>query len=1714
MRTSSFLRWSGLLSVALLLTGLLAPASHAQQLLIDENGAALGSVERSGALCTSLPDTNCPRDNLGNVVSDDLDASGFVGFVANAVDLGQHTVCVEPESTISGNVRVGFRLNRGGGLLDVTLLSRITLSTRFGGTTQQSRSGGDLLLLQLLFSSTSNKVVADFTDDFDELCFSVSSTLGLAETYNLFFSFVDAQASPARSVLFAQAGNLPSDGTSTTTVTLLVTDADGDPLIGGGDAVVFSTTAGTLGPVTDNGDGTYSAELTASGNNETALITATLNGDPVDDSATVNFFTTADFGWIDDWRVGQRTQTTPSGDDTVANSVQGSSILGAWRNVWLLADGVIDGQTSFRSDTNERTAAFGNEAGATGTTRIVWDGSRKYVDPDGQGGGDFGAPDPIGAYLDGNNNLDPFLNPLVNDPALAVNPTGLGGVDLTGSCTQGDYGFHILFDPTDQGEIDISIEVFSDGQNWSRLTRDQDDGVPRIISFPFADFVAQGGSGGADFSDVGAVVLTLDVDSPAVDVLFDTPVLLGCGVDFGDAPVTRISGSPVSYRTIARSLGRVALVANPDVAGGFLIDGTNLDDPETRSFRGPHHALGGPFLGLGANDTDPEADGQPSLSANGDDNDGNNDERGVFISNRGLVDQAIDPNGDVQVCAGVSMGVDGRQNWYCAEVLVSNPTSQWAQVAGWIDVRGNGAFDNRCGGGVLAGDGPVINDGRVVYESNVRACERSSFQVILGDLSQAGHTGVTLPTEPTGFRSAAGASCPQEFLDLEIGDVVLESASGSGFELGNVPPGCEGVLVLTWNFAEVEDQITLNQTYSRFRISTDRFLSGQTGCGFFQATGPTPFCFASDGEVEDHVIPEDTLPVSIHAFESNWTRAGLEVTFGTVSETENIGFYIWGYDGDDLFLLTPEMIPSQAYDAVHPQQYRVLITDPKARQADFLAVTAVDTHFEEEMYGFFAVNQQFGRETASSPIAWESIGEWVEERLALRQATASASLVGARSSQGAVAVDFRVEEAGLQQVSYEMLKAAGLDLTGVAPQQIAVTRAGEPVARFVTPARSSAVGARPGFGPGGVVEFWGELPSYPDALYVSHYQYRITVDPERAVAARQLDQRPTGTSPDHYLARVHINQDNGYHFGNPLPDPWFAARLRSNNSNLRQHITQVPVSQAFIPSGPARLEVQVAGGTAPPVSPAHHVRVYFNGVSVAESKFEGLSPDRLIGEVPAHLIQPGNNEVRVFLPGGTEAPVDIVFLDTITLYYPRATQLGEGQRVLIESHNSEGALRVAGLGARSRGMVYAWDGADLFRLAAYPLGTNQFQFQTLQDRANVQYFAASQQGAIQPTAVGSVGANDLLDEAADLLVIAHPAFLPVSARELHPLNRFVQQRQSEGWSVRLINIEDIQAHYGGGMPLPQALPRFLQEADQAFAYSHVLLVGGDSYDYHDHLGLGSISFIPTFYTATSRIPHTPADALLADLTGDGVSDKALGRWPVRSLGDLEAIVTKTLDWSGNANALAGAVWVADSDDPNQASFRSQAERMIDGLVEAGWPEDELHRVFIDDIGDVTAARHALFDLLEQGQAFTGFVGHGAPAMWTFQGLVAPNDLADLDNRGRPTLVSTSTCYTSYFVSPFSETVAHRWMNGFMLDGAGNQVAGAANGAVAIHGAATLSNYAQNEFVVQRVKQALMDGATLGEAVLQARQAAAERRMNDQVRNWTLLGDPTLTAGSR
>ena len=573
-----------------------------------------------------------------------------------------------------------------------------------------------------------------------------------------------------------------------------------------------------------------------------------------------------------------------------------------------------------------------------------------------------------------------------------------------------------------------------------------------------------------------------------------------------------------------------------------------------------------------------------------------------------------------------------------------------------------------------------------------------------------------------------------------------------------------------------------------------------------------------------------------------------------------------------------------------------------ALSAKSLTITAVDSRGKEEMYGLFDVGRAYGREAATTAIPWQTLRAQMDQRLQTMGYERSGESLRRNDHRARpVAVDFAVSSEGMQSINFDQLAEAGLDLRGVDPDSIAVTLKGEPVARNVVSSPGSELisssrrrnGSRASAGSASEIHFWGETPDYPDALYVSEYVYRVSVDAEKARPATEIDQARWRVANQTHTESILINEDNDYSFTSVLDDPWYAARLQAGSGN-DSYSASINVPSNFSMRDPARIEVVVAGVTDFSVSPDHHVEVLVNGHSVAEAIFDGQTENRIRADLEPGILKRGENQVTVRLPGGTTAPADLVFVDTVKATFT-SRLVAENDRLLVERGQAAEAFQAYGLS--NDPMAYAFSGDALMTLPVDKMGRGSVVFPAALG-GEASYWVSGRDALHRPALIGAVGpSNTARRQPADFVVIAHPAFMPATPFEAHPLNDFVDARESDGWSVRVVDVTDIQLHYGGGMALPGAVTNFLREV-QAEGTSHVLLVGGDSYDYHDRLGLGSISHIPTLYAPTKYIGHTPSDALLADVDGNGVSDLALGRWPVRSMSDLHSSCRRL--WTGSS----------------------------------------------------------------------------------------------------------------------------------------------------------------------------------------------------------------------
>jgi adhesin/invasin len=247
----------------------LAPgASVTFTLTATINPTATGTVTNTATV--AAPTGSIDPNTVNNSATDTLTLSG------NAISLSQSTVSITPSAVASGGT------------------ATVTLTARDSNGAQAT--GGGLTVVFGLAGGTSIGTFSAVTDNGDGTYTAIltGTTAGTASTVTAtIFGNAVTSALPTLTVLpvsLAQSTVSVSPSSvasgSAATVTLTAIDADGTPETGGGLTVAFglgsgSTSGGSFGAVTDNGDGTYSATFTGTTAGTPTTITATINGSAV-----------------------------------------------------------------------------------------------------------------------------------------------------------------------------------------------------------------------------------------------------------------------------------------------------------------------------------------------------------------------------------------------------------------------------------------------------------------------------------------------------------------------------------------------------------------------------------------------------------------------------------------------------------------------------------------------------------------------------------------------------------------------------------------------------------------------------------------------------------------------------------------------------------------------------------------------------------------------------------------------------------------------------------------------------------------------------------------------------------------------------------------------------------------------------------------------------------------------------------------------------------------------------------------------------------------------------------------------------------------------------------------------------------------------------------------------------------------------------------------
>ncbi|MBI2606917.1 MAG: hypothetical protein HYW49_12660 [Deltaproteobacteria bacterium] len=221
--------------------------------------------------------------------------TAVLAFTPNAPDATKATITASPSTILpNGNAQSVITVqlydqynNMCTNATSRTITITATNGTWLGGgssTATASHVGNGAYRATLVAPNTAGQATLSATDN------------GAAITRTILVYFSDGSTGPSAVLSTVQntgSALLPADGISATTIKVTLKNSSGQQLAGGGANVTITSTAGTVGAITDLGNGTYQALLTApSSPASSAVVSATVNGENIVATISVSFYGT------------------------------------------------------------------------------------------------------------------------------------------------------------------------------------------------------------------------------------------------------------------------------------------------------------------------------------------------------------------------------------------------------------------------------------------------------------------------------------------------------------------------------------------------------------------------------------------------------------------------------------------------------------------------------------------------------------------------------------------------------------------------------------------------------------------------------------------------------------------------------------------------------------------------------------------------------------------------------------------------------------------------------------------------------------------------------------------------------------------------------------------------------------------------------------------------------------------------------------------------------------------------------------------------------------------------------------------------------------------------------------------------------------------------------------------------------------------------------
>lgn len=332
------------------------------------------------------------------------------------------------------------------------------------------------------------------------------------------------------------------------------------------------------------------------------------------------------------------------------------------------------------------------------------------------------------------------------------------------------------------------------------------------------------------------------------------------------------------------------------------------------------------------------------------------------------------------------------------------------------------------------------------------------------------------------------------------------------------------------------------------------------------------------------------------------------------------------------------------------------------------------------------------------------------------------------------------------------------------------------------------------------------------------------------------------------------------------------------------------------------------------------------------------------------------------------------------------------------------------------------------------------------------FYAFNESSRRLPRATAPVQVVDLHTPptSADYLAIGPRAFA-------QPMNDFLGYRAgTDGIQTRFIAIEDVYNSFSLGIQDPLAIRRFLKHTHTDWPGekpSYCLLVGDGTNDYLNNTAKNSVNFVPPYIVA-NEVPVSDesylyfSDRAVLDAEGDTqdnpLPDMLIGRWPVKTSGEIAAITAKIKDYESGDDLgqwRSRIMMVADDEFGDRSSGQVKEDfhiRDAEDIATSIPSRFEVQKLYLTEFPfdnpscynaaatgcRKPTAKEAIITGLNQGSLVFDYIGHGNPDLLAHERVFErETDLSRLTNSGRLSAFLAFSCSIGFFDDPESEGMA-------------------------------------------------------------------------------------------